>query len=83
MQRKELMLLAAFAVFSAIFSYFISGLLLSTSDDRRANVEVVEIINSDFPLLPSEYFNDQSINPTQDIVIEPGNNDRPFGDGAQ
>jgi hypothetical protein len=79
MKAKDIGVLVVVGVVSALFSYFLSSLLISSSDDRKATVEVVAPISSDFTRPDSKYFNASSVNPTQDIVIEPVTNPNPFG----
>lgn len=81
MKQKDYVLIAATALFSAVISFVISGIFISPDSERTQTAEVVEPISSEFGSLPKQYFNENSVNPTQLIEIAPGAPDRnvPFG----
>lgn len=79
MQRKDFMLIGVVAIISAALSIVLSSLLIS-SDDKKQSAEVVESISSVFERPPEAYFNENSINPTQEIEIQQDPNSNPFSE---
>lgn len=79
MKRKDLTTIAIVAVASAIISFILSGMLFSPPEDRKQNVEVVESVLTDFKRPDTRYFNQNSINPSQNIQIGTDQNSNPFG----
>lgn len=77
MKQKDLALLAAVAVFSAIFSWIISSKVFVTNTARQQQVEVVDKLTTNFPLSDPRFFNKNSINPTKDSGLE-ATNENPF-----
>ena len=78
MKTKDIGLLAVIAIISAVASVILSGLLIS-STDKKQTVRTVEPISAELQRPPDEYFNESSINPTQEIQIGQDNNSQPFG----
>lgn len=76
--KKDLTAIFAVAIFSAIFSIIISGLFLSTAEDRKQSVEVVEPISTSFERPSETYYNSKSVNPAQNIQIGTDPNSNPF-----
>jgi len=76
--KKELTTILAVAVISAILSIIISGLFISTAEDRKQSVEVVEPIPTTFDRPSQKYYNSTSINPAQNIQIGTDPNSNPF-----
>ena len=79
MKQKDIGLIAVIAIVSGVLSLILSGLFLSTPESRSQSVEVVQPIASEFDQPSNEYFNADSINPTQTIEIGEDPNDKPFG----
>jgi hypothetical protein len=79
MKKKDIGILVLVAVISAFVSYFLSGLLISSPKNRTMQVEVAAPISADFVRPNQTYFNGNSVNPTQNIVIQPVTNPNPFG----
>lgn len=77
MKSKDIGLIAIIAVFSAIISIIASNYLIP-SGDKQQSVEVIGPISSDFQRPPDEYYNQDSINPTQEIKIGEDENSKPF-----
>ena len=65
-------------LFAGIVSFFVSNLIIGNKNTLKLKVEVVEPISADFPLPNTKYFNDDSLNPTQEIKIGEDNNNSPF-----
>lgn len=79
MKSKDIALLIVIAVISAAVSFMVSGLIIS-SDDKKQTVEVIEPISPNFDRPSKAYFNDNSINPTQEIRIQEDPGSNPFGE---
>lgn len=77
MKSKDIGLIAIIAIFSAVISIIASNFLIPSSD-KSQTVEVVGPISSEFQRPPKEYFNQDSINPTQEIKIGEDENSNPF-----
>jgi hypothetical protein len=78
--KKEISTILIVGVFSAVFSLIISNMFISTSNDRKQSVEVVEPISTTFEKPSQTYFNSQSVNPAQNIQIGTDPNSNPFED---
>lgn len=78
MKQKDIFLIGLVVLFSGITSYFVSNLLFASPDDLKADVEIVEPINSEFNEPDKRYFNEKSIDPTQQITIGDDKNQQPF-----
>ena len=78
MKKKHISTIIVVAIFSAVFSLILSGMLFSAPEDRSQRVEVVEPITTDFERPASEYFNETSVNPAQKIQIGQDPNSNPF-----
>jgi len=78
MKRKDLMLIGFVALIGSAISFFVSNSLISPPSDRRQSVEIAPAIDTDFQRPPSDYFNQESVNPTQTIEIGDDQNDQPF-----
>lgn len=78
MKQKDILTLVVVAIISAVISIFLSGSIISSESDKTVEVEVVELITSDLQRPPIEYFNENSINPTQLIQIGPNEGTEPF-----
>lgn len=82
MKQKDIALIIVLVAISAVVSFLLSGWLFAAPKDRQQEVEKVDVITSDFEQPNSKYFNANSVNPTQNIKIGPGENPNPF-DGQQ
>ncbi len=78
MKKKDLVTIVTVAVISAVVSFVLSGILISSPKNRQTNVEVVSPISTEFTRPPEKYFNELSNNPTQTIQIGEENNSNPF-----
>lgn len=78
MKTKDIGTLVVVGVVSAGFALFLSGWLLSSTGAKNQEAEKVEAISSTFERPPSQYFNSDSINPTQEIQIRQDENSKPF-----
>lgn len=80
MKKKDISLLAIIVIISAVFSFFVSGLIVGDPESDPIEAEVVDAISSDFESPDDRFFNEDSFNPTQLIRVgdEEGNT-TPFG----
>lgn len=69
---KDLYLLIVVVFIAAGLSFVISGSVFKV-EKIKAKVEIVEAITNDFPPPDPKYFNKNSLNPTQTIIIGDGN----------
>lgn len=78
MKQKDVALIIVIAFISAIVSFVVSNKLFVTPSNRQQQVEVVDPIDSSFQTPSKKYFNNNSINPTQEPQIGTDNNQNPF-----
>jgi hypothetical protein len=83
MKRKELVIIVAVALVTAIISMLISGALFGNPNKNPIKVPEVDKISADFPSPDNDetyakIYNLNAINPTQLIRIGTGNNSIPF-----
>lgn len=83
MKQKDIALIVAAVIASAILSLVVGRLLFASSKVRQQKVEVVETISTEFPLPDRKYFNERSVNPTQLIHIGENTNTAPFNGTQQ
>ncbi|PID30722.1 hypothetical protein CSA80_04320 [Candidatus Saccharibacteria bacterium] len=77
MKQKDIAVIVAVALLSAIISFILSTRLFVTPENRQQEVEVVDVITADFEKPNSDYFNEESINPTQNSQLN-STNPTPF-----
>lgn len=82
MKQKDLTVIIVVAVVSAVLAFLLSRWIFSLPQNREQTAEHVDVINKDFPLPPSRYFNPNSVNPTQQIQIGDSANPNPFNSQA-
>lgn len=78
MKQKDILLIVVVVFISALISFAMTKLLISTPKNRNQLVEVVQPISANFPDANKKYFNEQSIDPTQIIKIGDSSNPQPF-----
>lgn len=83
MKQKDVAVIILVAVVAAMGSFFLSRFLFESGDKREQKAEIVDVISTDFQQPDKNYFNDQSVNPTQLIRIGNSNNKHPFNQKAQ
>lgn len=81
MKQKDIALILIIVLLVACLG-FVSRYLLVPSDERTAQVEVVEAITADFTEPDKRYFNEKSIYPTETIEIGGNGNNSPFESSA-
>jgi hypothetical protein len=79
MKKSDIALLILIVSVSLVISYFIGKALIGTPQQKPTKVEVVQPISASFTPPSSQIFNDQAINPTQNITIGNSNTQSPFG----
>lgn len=77
MKQNDVILIAVCVFISGVLSLVLTNTLISSPENRRTEVEVVDRITSDFNLPSERYFNDKSENPTQLIQIGGQNTNQP------
>lgn len=83
MKQKDIALYLVIAFISAVMAFFISSKLIVTPENRQQKVEKVDPISASFDQPSKDYFNDQSINPTQVSGVGQGTNQTPFNGTSQ
>ncbi len=78
MKQKDLALIIVVVFLSGVLSLTLTKYLFASPKDRQEKVEVVQPISADFKSPPEQYFNTNSIDPTQIITIGGSNNNQPF-----
>lgn len=78
MKQKDLAIVLVVAFIGAILSFFISTKLFATPENRQQQVEVIDPIAAEMNLLDPRFFNENSINPTQNSQLGIDTNKTPF-----
>lgn len=78
MKQKDIALIIVVAGIAAIVSVFASRLIFASSSNRQQQAEVVDAVTTDFVKPSANYFNQNSIDPTQLIQIGNVDNNNPF-----
>ena len=78
MKQKDLALIVAVVIFSAVFSLIVGRLVFTAPKHRQEKVVVIDPITSSLAQPSSQYFNTSSIDPTQLIRIAENTNNTPF-----
>lgn len=71
MKQKDIVIIVAVALVSAIFSYVVAGAVFGSKDKENLKAPIVQPISSQFsiPATDDPYINKNSINPTKTITI--------------
>jgi len=78
MKSKDWEIIGIVVIVSGVLTFAIASLLFGGGHTKPLRVEVVAPISSDFPLPNTKYFNNDSLNPTQEIKIGEDSNTSPF-----
>lgn len=78
MKQKDIIIIVAVAFVACIASFVISKSLIVKSTARNQEVEIVDAISTTFTPPSQAYFNNDSVNPTQNIQIGGNSNPVPF-----
>lgn len=83
MKQKDIALIVVIGIISAVMSFVISGKVFVTPAKRQQKVDTVPKISATFATPDTQYFNTNSINPTQLVTIGNNNNQNPFSSTSQ
>lgn len=78
MKQKDIAMVAVVAVFSIIVATFASNLIIGKGGGKQQQAETVDAISATFDQPNKDYFNSQSVDPTQIIRIGDNSNQAPF-----
>lgn len=78
MKQSDIALIILIAAISLVASYLVGGKIVNSPDHRSTAVEIAIPISPDFPEPSKKIFNDNPINPTENIKIGDANKDKPF-----
>lgn len=78
MKQKDIALIIVIVIISGTISFFVSKLLFSVPSGRQTEVEVVQPITAQFNQPDNRYLNNNSVDPTKNIVIGESQNSAPF-----
>lgn len=78
MKQKDIALIIVVVAISGALSFFASRFLFATPQSHQMKAETVDPISTDFALPDKTYFNENSIDPTQQVIIGSGSNSTPF-----
>lgn len=83
MKQKDIALIILISAISAFISFAASHILFTTPSNRQQSVAVVNKITTQFSTPNPQFFNNQSIDPTQLIEVQNSNNSNPFNGSGQ
>lgn len=83
MKQKDFALILVMVFISAVIALVMSRWLFASPKNTKQTAEAVDVIEPEFTLPSSKYFNANSVNPTQQIEIEPHENTNPFRTGSR
>ena len=69
MKQKDYLIIAVVVIISIVISVIISNKLFSIPANRQQTIQAVGVINTDFKDPDAQYFNKDSIDPSQLIPI--------------
>lgn len=78
MKQKDIVLIIVVCFFSAVFALILSNVVIASPKNRQQKAEVVDKITDEFQEPDKKYFNNTSVNPTQNIRIGDVQNPTPF-----
>lgn len=77
MKQQDIAIIIVIVFITGVVSLFVSNIFIGPGE-RNEEAAIVEPISTEFDEPNERYFNDQSINPTQIIRIQEGQNPDPF-----
>ncbi len=83
MKQKDVALIILIAGISAVVAFTASHFIFATPQNRQQAVAVVNPITTQFTSPNKQFFNSQSINPTQLVEVQSSNNPNPFSGSGQ
>lgn len=81
MKQNDIAMLIVIAAVSGVISFFVSTKVFVSPNNRQQAVEVVDPIDASFNNPDKKYFNDASLNPTQQSKLGGDGNQNPFSGG--
>ncbi len=81
MKQKDIAIIIVIVAVSGVVSFFAGRLLFNKPQNRQVQAEVVDAISTDFNRPSNKYFNESSIDPTEQVQIGQGTNAAPFTSG--
>jgi hypothetical protein len=78
MKQKDIALIVVVVAISGLISFFVAQYFFLKPQSKQLKAEFVQPITTDFSRPDSRYFNDKSVNPTQQIQIGDGTNAAPY-----
>ncbi len=78
MKKNDLVVILIVAIFAGIFSMVASNLIFTPKSTKTLKAYKIDEISSEFKQPDKRYFNSESVNPTKNIQIGDGNNNKPF-----
>ncbi len=83
MKQKDLLIIGAVVLFSAVISYVVGTKLIATPADRHQQVQTVPVITEKFNQPDPKYFNAQAVDPTKIIQISNNSSVAQFNTAGQ
>ena len=77
MKQQDIAILIVIIFIAGVGTFFLANAFIKP-ETQNTTAEVVEPINSDFPLPEAGVFSTESINPTVPIQVAPNSNNQPF-----
>ena len=78
MKQKDIALIIVISFMSAVLSLLVSNFVFNSADKKKLEADVVTAITPEFNEPDKQYFNKDSVNPTQIIRIGGNSNQQPF-----
>lgn len=78
MKQKDLALILVIVIISSFASFFIGRTMFAKPESRQVKAEVVDPISMAFDSPSKKYFNENAVNPTQQIRIGDSTNVTPY-----
>ena len=78
MKQKDILMIVVVVIVSGFISFFLARTLFLSPKESQVKAEVVDAISTQFVSPSNKYFNQTSINPTQQIQIGDTSNATPF-----
>jgi hypothetical protein len=82
-KQKDIALIIVIVVVSAAISLFVSKAIFTAPKNRQQQVDVVQPITSGFTQPDKQFFNGNSVDPTQPITASQNANPNPFNSPTQ
>ena len=78
LEKKDIASLVLLVIVSFLLSFFIANAVISTPEDRSEQVLEVAEFEPNFPSIDPRIYNENSVNPTEDIQIGDSFTPNPF-----